>query len=387
MTMNIFKILSSNDGSINEPNVTSFVAYLLDPNENHGLGSKFLESFLTPIVLAHSERFKDLIYLHKIRDLSRNSKYEVRVQAEVKVVSLENERVKKTRDIDIVIELFDQTFSESVPKYSFCVENKIKDSAIQKGDYQLFEETVGLINSYQATSLEKEQPLVSFIFLTYSDSKSAVNEFQHLITNLAHVGLEVPCFHQVWGGGEKGSIEVTIVDMLGNLLKDETEGKIEPIYEYTKHTIKSFMSFIYSGFQSYKEEKNLFNEKSDYGKPVIQYIKDYYDSAPFDQDIPYEDLKQWVSDRVKAMSGKTLKAANFDRSYIVNDRNRKHYGVNSPDKEEKNLFYYPNENNRQIIRKLDPSNPPRNIKIYWKDRTHQDGTGCALPEELFLQSK
>jgi len=34
--MNIFRILSSNDGSINEPNVSSFLAYLLDPNEDHG---------------------------------------------------------------------------------------------------------------------------------------------------------------------------------------------------------------------------------------------------------------------------------------------------------------------------------------------------------------
>jgi len=29
--MNIFRILSSNDGSINEPNVSSFLAYLLNP--------------------------------------------------------------------------------------------------------------------------------------------------------------------------------------------------------------------------------------------------------------------------------------------------------------------------------------------------------------------
>ncbi|WP_332650012.1 PD-(D/E)XK nuclease family protein [Lysinibacillus sp. 54212] len=380
--MNIFKVLSSNDGSINEPNVTSFVSYLLDPNENHGLGSRFLESFLTPIVLANKEQFKDLIYLDKIRDLSRNSKYEVRVQAEVKVVSLKSEWTKKTRDIDIVIELFDQTFSESLPKYSFCVENKIKDGAIQKGDSQLFEETVGLINSYKDSSLEQEQPFVSFIFLTHSGSKRAVNEFQNLLVNLESTGIKVPCFHQVWGAEEGDSIEVTVVDMLSNLLKEETVGRIEPIYEYTKHTIKSFISFIYSGFQSYKEEKNLFHEKTDYGKPVIQYIKDYYDISPFEQDIAYEDLKKWVSNKVKEASGKTLKGANFDQSYIVNDRNRKHYGVNSPYKVEKNLFYYPDENNRKIIRKLDPSNPPENIMIYWKDSSLQDGAGCALLEEL-----
>lgn len=57
------------------------------------------------------------------------------------------------------------------------------------------------------------------------------------------------------------------------------------------------------------------------------------------QDIDYEHLRNWVSIKVNEVSGKTLKSANFDRSYIVNDRNRKHYGVNSPFKVEKNLFY------------------------------------------------
>jgi hypothetical protein len=44
--MNIFKILAQGDGTINEPNVSAFLGYLLDPNEDHGLGSKFLERFL-----------------------------------------------------------------------------------------------------------------------------------------------------------------------------------------------------------------------------------------------------------------------------------------------------------------------------------------------------
>ncbi|WP_182103210.1 PD-(D/E)XK nuclease family protein [Niallia taxi] len=384
--MNIFKVLSSNDGSINEPNVTSFLAYLLDPNENHGLGSRFVESFLTPIVLANNERYKDLIYNNRVRDLSRNSKYEVRVQAEVKVIRIESEVVKKTRDIDIVIELFDQNFSDIVPKYSFCVENKINDGAIQKGDNQLFDEIIGLVNYYKGSSLEKEQPLVAFIYLTHSGSQRAINEFNELLPTLEIEGLSVPCYHLFWGGEELERLEITLVDLLSRILKEETVGKIEPIYDYTKHTIKSFISFIYSGFKSYKEEKNLLVEKSDYGKPVIQYIKDFYDISSLEQDIAHDDLRNWVSNKVKEASGKTLKNANFDRSYIVNDRNRKHYGMNSPRKEEKNLFYYPDENNRKVIRKLDHTNPPKNVMIYWKDNNNPDSTGCALLTEIFVEA-
>lgn len=44
--MNIFKILSSYDGSIKEPNISSFLAYLLDLNEDHGLSDLLLKSII-----------------------------------------------------------------------------------------------------------------------------------------------------------------------------------------------------------------------------------------------------------------------------------------------------------------------------------------------------
>lgn len=76
----------------------------------------------------------------------------------------------------------------------------------------------------------------------------------------------------------------------------------------------------------------------------------------------------------------------FNTSYIVNDRNRKHYGVTSPLKVEKNLFYYPNENNKKVIRKLDLANIPEHVMIYWKNNDNPDGTGSALLTEVYADS-
>ena len=45
--MNIFRILSSNDGAIKEPNVSSFLAYLLNPNEDHGISGMLLKPKLS----------------------------------------------------------------------------------------------------------------------------------------------------------------------------------------------------------------------------------------------------------------------------------------------------------------------------------------------------
>ena len=44
--MNIFKILSSYNGSIKEPNISSFLAYLLDLNEDHGLSDLLLKNII-----------------------------------------------------------------------------------------------------------------------------------------------------------------------------------------------------------------------------------------------------------------------------------------------------------------------------------------------------
>ena len=48
--MNIFKTLASGSGSINEPNVSAFLGYLLNPKEDHGLGDAFLKKFLEPLL-------------------------------------------------------------------------------------------------------------------------------------------------------------------------------------------------------------------------------------------------------------------------------------------------------------------------------------------------
>ncbi|WP_046174020.1 PD-(D/E)XK nuclease family protein [Domibacillus indicus] len=164
--MNIFKVLSSNDGSINEPNVSSFLAYLLDPNENHGLGSKLVERFLEPIVMSSPQFYKELIYEGRIRDLSSQSFFEVRVQAELTVISYEDRFKKKTRDIDIVIELFNRQSADKVPLFAFCIENKIKDGAIVKGGKQLFEEAAGFQNYYTSEGAQAPLPSLSFIYLT-----------------------------------------------------------------------------------------------------------------------------------------------------------------------------------------------------------------------------
>jgi hypothetical protein len=114
--MNIFEVLSNGKGRINEENVSAFLGYLLDPNENHDLGSEFFEKFLTKIGIKEDEI--------KATDIDN-----IEINYEFKVCP-DN---KKCRYIDIVFETAD---------HIIAIENKISENAMQKN--QLQEEYDGL---------------------------------------------------------------------------------------------------------------------------------------------------------------------------------------------------------------------------------------------------
>jgi hypothetical protein len=120
--MNIFKILASGDGNIKEPNLSAFLAYLLNPKGDHGLGASFLEKVLSTFIdlesdvnplkplFSHldSESNKPLYIL----DLSVNSRFNVEVVLEKALKAnkgenqLKNNNRKKTKEIvDIIIKI------------------------------------------------------------------------------------------------------------------------------------------------------------------------------------------------------------------------------------------------------------------------------------------
>ncbi|TXK83458.1 PD-(D/E)XK nuclease family protein [Paenibacillus sp. N3.4] len=376
--MNIFKILSSNDGSINEPNVSSFLAYLLDPNENHGLNSKFLELFLRPIVLDNKEYYKELLYNNRVRDLSKN--YEVKVQAEFTVTHTGEKQ--KNRDIDILIEIYNKNSIISLPQFSFCIENKIKDGAISKGDNQLFEEISGLTSYYknQITNENQKFPLISFVFITPKKTKRAIAEFNELLSKLENCNFSIPCLHIIWSGEDNDEDNVAITSLLKDILQYESIGEIEPIYEYTKHTLKSFLSFIKSDFQSYLAEKTEIIERRNYGKPLLSYFQEIYDSLDFEEEIELSQIKEMVLNNVVSNCNTEVNKATLyahSISTIVNEKNRKHHISKILKKD--NLFYYPSELNKKVVKKLNFDSPPEGIKIYWGDKSDKDAY-CFLTD-------
>lgn len=233
--MNIFKILANGDGSINEANVSAFLGYLLDPKADHALGNEFLRRFLERLN-DEEDNFEEEFY---------NLDYEIFYEQAFK----EEENSKQIVDLVIVgyqtkmdsgkeSLIHDFIANSKDIKQIYLIENKIRKGALTKEQ---------LIKQYKSTIHQipdKFGSSVTSIYLT-PDEPKYTSEF-----NLAKEEL-VNSHHIHWKSqDEKAS---SIVSILYGLLEEEVKGKIEPLNEYTIHTIKAFCQFIENHFKSERQ--------------------------------------------------------------------------------------------------------------------------------------
>ena len=346
--MNIFRILSSNDGSINEPNVSSFLAYLLDPNEDHGLSSLLLQEILNDIIEIDNKFLTKIQFNNRITDLSKYSGYSINIIPELSV-NLEKKGKRKRRDIDIIIEIIDNKTNELI--YSICLENKITDSSINKNDSQLEDELIGLENYY---SESEQNPEIYIIYLTPTPSNQSRDSFEKLDYNKK--------YHLFWDN-DKNSIFNKLIRIFNN----ERDGLIDPINNQSSYLIKSFLSFIKTNFKSYIEERKEKLEKKSYGKSVIDLLREFSSTLEMDKEYKIDFIRSKFSEYVLSISGIELHNATRNAHIVlstVNERNRGHYNVKRADNERKNLFYYPN-NTKKSIKLFNPK-IDLETKIYFR---------------------
>ena len=187
--MNIFEVLSQGKGSINEENISSFLAYLLDPNEDHGLYTEFLERFLAQFGLKSSEIDSD--------------NFDITLEFPVKT--------DKKYYIDLIFE---------TNNYIIAIENKILESSKRKN--QLQNEYDGLKESEFYKEIGRK-PII-MVSLSPKNTDEDIRQEE----NDRFKKLE-------WQ---------EVLDILIEILEDENKCKINPINEYTKHTIKAFINFM-----------------------------------------------------------------------------------------------------------------------------------------------
>ena len=243
--MNIFEILSQGKGAINEENVSAFLAYLLNPNETHGVKDIFFRKFIG--LLDDSEFSKDDTL--KVRN----------IQLEVPFYSKDK---KHKRIIDILIECH----SELLGDYIIEIENKIDVSAIQ--DNQLNEEIKYTRNTYS----KKEYDVKHFKFVFLTPNKDCIKNNKDCCQNKDQCSYT----HISW--------KENLIPILEDLLKDESKCKISPINDYVKQTIRAFVCYI-----------NNINE------PILKNVKSF--EMYSDGEIKTFCLKQYSNYQVKLYKG------------------------------------------------------------------------------------
>jgi hypothetical protein len=317
--MNIFKILSSGDSKLKEPSVSAFLGFLLNPRESHGLSSKFLEHILKVTIHKDKDTYKGLFLNDKIKNLS--IQFDVEKDLEVKVKSDKEGR----SDIDILISMFDKKEYTEIPKpkYIFSIENKINKNAINKEKTQLSKQLFGLIKyleeEYEIKKDDDNFPHIGIIFLTPDDCDGANGELQNLKEKIENAELidKVSSSHLLWKNKNQDSDEDSAYSILSDLLKKESSGLIEPIHEYTKYTIKAFIQFIESNFQSASDDRDE-DEEGKYKKTLI------YDETKIKEGLEKIEKK----DLIKKIHDDILKTFNPKDYRYAPKQKRISYSIN-----------------------------------------------------------
>lgn len=302
--MNIFKTLASGSGSINEPNVSAFLGYLLNPKEDHGLGDAFLKKFLEPLL------GNDDLGFMKDRNLSIHSNFEFEVLLEQAFRDDKDDKDKNNKGIqivDIVILCYEKKaqqgrfLAEDIikqknegvgnPKHIFLIENKINDGSSTEG--QLKEQYKQTIEKLIGLNIVDPQKLVSVIFVT-PDGKKCKNEFSEFKNTANKI-------HLFWNIKSNDSTQTKNDIYVSEIIREIIEKESKPIDAYCKYTLKAFLEFIENDFKSTIEEESeskglLFEYKGEpYTRPKLaeKIIMDYIKNNP---KITFDKLRNYFSD-------------------------------------------------------------------------------------------
>ncbi|GHT11400.1 hypothetical protein AGMMS4956_04370 [Bacteroidia bacterium] len=264
--MNIFKILASGDGSINEPNVSAFLGYLLNPKGDHGISDELLKQVLACLYSENkSSSLKDFLIdkSSAVRNLSINSNFDVEILLEqaftkegdkkeiVDIVILCFEKEKQQKESLVKMVLSNDT--RGALKQVFLIENKIKDSSTRKE--QLKSQCLSTITTL-AKELKKDEKaireILSILFISPDAAKSN-DEYREFYNDPSTNGIPKIQIH--WTADDEQNAENTMIFFLRQILDEEGKGNIEAINEQTKFIIKSFIGFVDNDFKSSIEEE------------------------------------------------------------------------------------------------------------------------------------
>lgn len=286
--MNIFSAMTKGNGRLQEPNVSSLLAFFLDPNEVHNLNTTFLQEFISALtdytgeninfdLISHIEVTLEERVVYDSTLLPRYVDIVLRLYAEDRqllyIIAIENKINKNAADTN----QFLQEFIGIEKKIDALKTKIIMVFLTPDSDFQLLEEE---FNNLDDTTLGSNQK----VWMKWADNGKSkliqINEYLHFdgfMKNLNQRPLNSvtkddllnisKIVHKTHGYMIFNSEpeEITVVDIFRKVLTKESLGQINPVNEYEKHTIKAFIHFIETKINKWIEFPNESQHKMYYG--------------------------------------------------------------------------------------------------------------------------
>ena len=236
--MNIFRVLASGKHAVREEFVSAFLAYLLSPKMDHGLGYSFLSRLLVGVAEKN-----DLPALKELAARMRSRLWENIFEEGMgpPVVELEF-RVPENRYIDIVVKCDD---------WFILIENKIVQSSKTNG--QLGAQYKGFLEVIGGKELFKDNRILMLYVVpaaTNGESWSVSPGFYSELDNLKQRPNDAKGLVS-WQPTNDEESPISVVSILRDILKDEANGLQSPIGTEIRYTMLSLIDFTMNEFHGF----------------------------------------------------------------------------------------------------------------------------------------
>lgn len=226
--MNIFKVLASGRKSFPEELASAVLAWFLNPRMEHGLGYQFIWEFISELAKSDAT----LMGIKKELVLRLRSEHDKEVKFNCLL-----ECPVGTAFIDIVLGI--ENSSNAGDKWIISIENKIYGTSVTSGQLQ---------REYDGLREKFKKGIIAMVYLVPTDEDlGSKEEFDRLTVS----GQD----KRVLMSWQKSSGRPSVATAIHNILASEASGTIDPIPEYTRHTLKALLSFIQNDFSGYEYER------------------------------------------------------------------------------------------------------------------------------------
>ena len=228
--MNIFKVLASGKKSFQEETASAILTWFMNPTMEHGLGYSFISKFIDELSISSGNL--------ELSDLAKNLKPKFRSEYENQLKLWFNlEYNVDNAFIDIII---------GIDNWIIAIENKIYSKSVTTGQ---------LTREYEGLKKKNPDVKIGMVYLVPIEENSDIldgkteKEFEELSVK----GCDFKTF-VTWQRNNIDNVP-SISEIISGILDAENKGVIDPLSEYTRHTLKALISFISNNFSGYDYER------------------------------------------------------------------------------------------------------------------------------------